>query len=74
LILTMYKQVDKKVKPVSGTFPQDAQVLRRFPYNPLETMIPLTPHPPNFIPDGRLTIEHIESFNFNTTRFLWPEE
>jgi hypothetical protein len=73
-ILMMYKQVDKKVKPVSSTFPQDAQVLRQFPHDPLETMIPLTPHPPDFIPDGRLTIECMDSLELNPTKFLWPEE
>ena len=73
-VLTMYKRVDKKVKPVSGTFPQDARVLRQFPCNPLDTMTPLTPNPPPFIPDGRLTQERAESLNINSTGFLWPEE
>ncbi|KAG2344683.1 hypothetical protein BDR05DRAFT_881936, partial [Suillus weaverae] len=66
--------VDKKVKPVSGIFPQDACVFRQFPHNPLETMAPLTPNPLEFIPDDRLTHEHMESLNINSIGFLWPEE
>ena len=73
-ILTMYKRVDKKVKPVSGTFPQDARVLRQFPHDPLASMTPLTPNPPKFKPDGRLTYERVESLNINSAGFLWPEE
>lgn len=33
---TMYKTVNKKVKPVSETFPQEALVVRKFPHDPLE--------------------------------------
>ena len=32
-IYTAYKRVDKKVKPVPGTFPEGARVERRFPDN-----------------------------------------
>lgn len=37
-------------------------------------MISLIPHPPEFVPDGRLTIKCMNSLDFNSTRFLWPEE
>lgn len=37
-------------------------------------MIPLTPHPLKFVPDNRLTIEHMNSLDFHSIRFLWLEE
>jgi hypothetical protein len=70
----MYKRVDKKIKPVSGTFPQTARVERQFPHDPLRNLIPLTPHPPEFIPNARLTKERMESLNINSQGYLSPEE
>ena len=69
-ILTMYKQVDKKVKPVSSTCSQDAHVLCHFPHDPFASMTPLTPNPPKFMPNGRLTYEYIESLNINSSYIL----
>lgn len=73
-VLTMYKMVDKKVKPVPGTFPQTARVNQQFPHDPLRNLIPLTLHPPEIIPNGHLTHEHMVSLNINSHEFLWPEE
>lgn len=33
---TAYKTVDRRVKPVSGTFPQEALVRQTFPHDPLD--------------------------------------
>jgi hypothetical protein len=41
-----YKPVERKVRPVPTTMPQDAIPKRRFPENPLDSLKPLTPHPP----------------------------
>lgn len=71
---TAYKRVDKKVKPVPGTFPESARVHRRFPENPLNSLSPLTPNPPEFLPNGRLTHDRLKEMNFNSDGFLWPEE
>jgi hypothetical protein len=37
-VFTAYKTVDKKIKPISGTFPQEALVRRSFPHDPLEDL------------------------------------
>ncbi|KAG2058717.1 hypothetical protein BDR06DRAFT_832920, partial [Suillus hirtellus] len=71
-VLTMYKRVDKKVKPMSGTFPQGARVDRHFPHNPLQNLIPLTPHPSELIPNGRLTHECMVDLGINSKGFLLP--
>jgi transposase InsO family protein len=71
---TAYKRVGQKVHPVSGTFPEEARVMRRFPENPLDSLPKLTPNPPEFVPTERLTEERIESLSVNPNNFLWPEE
>ena len=72
-VFTMYKRVDRKVKPVPGTFPEDARVLRKFPENPLTSLPKLTPNPPEFDPSERLTLERLQMLNIDNG-FLWPEE
>ncbi|HEV7737453.1 MAG TPA: retropepsin-like aspartic protease, partial [Chlamydiales bacterium] len=42
-----YKPVDRKVRPVATTMPDEVTPKRRFPENPLKTLIPLTPNPHN---------------------------
>ena len=69
-----YKRVDKKVHPVSGTFPEEARVTRHFPENPLDSLPELSPNPPDFIPTERLTWERMKDINLNPTNFLWSEE
>ena len=73
-ILTAYKRVDQKVKPVPGVFPEDARVTRQFPEDPLASLLPLPIHPPDFISGERLTEERLKEMNINYNNFLWPEE
>ena len=72
--LGAYKRVDRKVKPVPGRYPEDARVHRQFPENPLDSLTPLTPLPPDFIPTKKLTNERLASMKLNSDGFLWPEE
>jgi transposase InsO family protein len=71
---TAYKRVGQKVHPVSGTFPEEARVIRQFPEDPLLSLPLLTTNPPEFTPTQRLTTERIKEFNLNSDGFLWPEE
>ena len=71
---TAYKKVDRKVKPVSGTFPQEALVRRSFPHDPLEGLPVLSKNPPEFIPSQHITAERYEQMNINSEGFLGPEE
>ncbi|KAG1858597.1 hypothetical protein C8R48DRAFT_775032 [Suillus tomentosus] len=71
---TMYKRVDKKIKPVPGVFPQEAQVHRQFPYDPLNTLPTLSPNPPELEPSIKITAESMKALNINSTGFLSPEE
>ena len=73
--LTAYKRVDQKVKPVPAVYPEDAKVERRFPEDPLLSLVSLPYHPPDFTPDGgRLTQERLDEMELNPTNFLQPEE
>jgi len=72
--LGTYKRVDQKVKPVPSRYPEDAHVHHQFPENPLDSLTPLTPLPPDFIPTKKLTNEHLASMKLNSDGFLWPEE
>jgi hypothetical protein len=70
----VYKPVDHKVKSIPGIFPQEAAVVHQFPYDPLESLPPLTPHPPSFIPSNKITKDRIDEIQVNKQGFLWPEE
>jgi hypothetical protein len=59
-VFTMYKRVDKKVKPVSTTFPEECYVRRQVPVDPLLTLPSLPMHPPEFVPTKRITEERLK--------------
>jgi hypothetical protein len=71
---TAYKKVDRKVKPVPGTFPQEALVRRSFPHDPLEGLPMLSKNPPEFIPTQHITAERYKQMNINSEGFMRPEE
>jgi hypothetical protein len=72
-VYTAYKPVDRRVRPISGTFPQEALVRRSFPHNPLEGLPKLSRNPPDFTPTEKISAERLKSININDG-FLWPEE
>ncbi|KII83149.1 hypothetical protein PLICRDRAFT_80777, partial [Plicaturopsis crispa FD-325 SS-3] len=72
--LGAYKTVDKKVHPVSGTFPEQARVHRRIPVDPLLSLPKLTPMPPEFVPTKKLSLERMQHLEVNNNGYLWPEE
>ncbi|KZO92159.1 hypothetical protein CALVIDRAFT_487994, partial [Calocera viscosa TUFC12733] len=69
-----YKPMDRKVKPVSTTTPEDVKIGRRFPSDPLEFLPELPIFPPDFKPGLRLTQERYDALDLNKHGFLWPEE
>ena len=69
-----YKPVNKKVRPVPATLPEEYRTIQRIPEDPLLTLPPLPTHPPDFEPGEHLTLEHLEELNLNPKNFLWPEE
>jgi len=69
-----YKPVDKKVRPVYGTLPEEFRIVRNITGDPLEGMPVLSPTPPEFEPKGRYTQERMEDFDKAHPGFWWPEE
>jgi hypothetical protein len=73
-VYTAYKRVDKKVKPVPTSFPEDCYVERHIPEDPLLTLPLLSCHPPPFEPTRKISKERMEILDVNGSGFLWPEE
>lgn len=71
---TMYKPVAKKIQPIPGVYPEEARTRRSFPEDPLLSLPPLSPNPPEFVPSKRLTLERLQSLEINNANFLLPEE
>ena len=69
-----YKPVARKVRPVPATYPEEARTIRKFPEDPLLSLQPLSPFPPDFIPTLKLTEDRLKVLNINSDNFLWPEE
>src|SRR5882757_1200569 len=73
-ILTAYKRVDQKVRPIPGVFPENIKVRRIIPEDPLLSLPPLPISPPDFAPTAKLTAERMDSLKIHANKFLWPEE
>ena len=70
-----YKPVDKKVRPIKGTLPEEFRIVRDIKGDPLADMPELNPNPPDFEPTGRYTQERKEHMDrVHDHDFLWPEE
>ena len=69
-----YKPVDKKVRPVYGTLPEEFRVVRNIKGDPLAGIPSLSPVPPEFQPKGRYTQQRMEDFDKAHPGFWWPEE
>ena len=66
--------MDKKVRPVPTTLPEEFRIVRRAHPNPLEHKPVLPVHPPDFEPSGRFTQERYDALEVDPKGFLWPEE
>jgi len=74
ILILKYKQVDKKVRPVPTTLPEEYHSVCCIPEDPLLSLLPLPTHPPNFTPGECLSQERLDELWLNHDNFLWPEE
>jgi len=74
VLILKYKQVDKKVRPVPTTLPEEYCLVHCIPKDPLLLLPPLPTHLPNFTPGECLSQEHLNKLQLNRDNFLWPEE
>ena len=73
-VFAAYKRVDKKVKPVPASLPEECYVRRCIPENPILTLPTLPTHPPEFQPTMKISQQRMQELNVNNNGFLWPEE
>ena len=74
ILVLKYKRVDKKVRPVPTTLPEEYRSVCHIPEDPLLSLPPLPTHPPDFTPGERLSQERLDELQLNRDNFLWPEE
>jgi len=74
VLVLKYKRVDKKVRPVPTTLPEEYRSVRHIPEDPLLSLPPLPTHPPDFTPGECLSQERLDELQLNHNNFLWPEE
>ena len=74
MLILKYKRIDKKVRPVPATLPEEYHTICRIPEDPLLSLPLLPTHPPDFSLGECLTQERLDKLNLNTNNFLWPEE
>ena len=71
-----YKQVNKRIRPISQPIPQEFKVTQTIPYDPLTTLTPLDIHFGENQPTVKFTQERIHKLleDMKKHQFLWPEE
>ena len=71
-----YKWLDKCIKPISQSIPQEFKVTRSIPYDPLTTLIPLDIHFGKNQAIVKFTQNWIDKLlaDMESHHFLWPEE
>jgi hypothetical protein len=70
----VYKPVARKVRTVPESITEDYHITRRLPDDPLDGLVDLPTHPPDFIPGKRFTQERSDKLDLDPAKWLWPEE
>ena len=73
-VLTKYKCVAQKVRPISMKTPEWMKPKRQFPKDPLLNLPNLPNHPPEFTPTQKVTAERMAGLGIDTHEELLPEE
>src|ERR1700710_566282 len=70
----IYKPVARKVRTVPESITEDYHITCRLPNDPLEGLIDLPTHPPEFVPGKQFTQERSDKLDLDPANWLWPEE
>jgi hypothetical protein len=68
------KKYKHRVHSVAATLPEEFRIIRHFPSDLLEGMLPLNSRPGNLREGDRYTKQRAEEMKINEDGFLWPEE
>jgi hypothetical protein len=69
-----YRKAEDRIQPIATQLPEEFRIVRNIIRDPLENMLVLPTHPPEFFPGLRYTQERYEKLHLNPDGFLWPEE
>jgi hypothetical protein len=69
-----YRKAENRIQPITTQLPEEFHIVRNIIGDPLENMLVLLMHPPDFVPGLRYTEESYEKLQLNPDGFLWPEE
>jgi len=70
----IYKPVARKVRTIPEPISEEFLITRRLPDDPLEGLLELPLHPPDFAPGTRFTQERADALDLDPANWLWPEE
>jgi hypothetical protein len=70
----IYKPVARKVRTVPEPISEEFHITHRLPDDPLEGLLELPIHPPDFDPGIRFTQERADTLDLDPANWLWPEE
>jgi hypothetical protein len=69
-----YRKAEDRIQSIVTQLPEEFCIVRNIIGDPLENMLVLPTHPPDFVPGLRYTQEWYEKLKLNPNGFLWPEE
>jgi hypothetical protein len=69
-----YRKVEDRIQPIAMQLPEEFHIVRNIIRDPLDKMLVLLTHPPDFVPSLRYMQEQYEKLQLNPNSFLWPEE
>jgi hypothetical protein len=69
-----YRKAEDRIQPIVTQLPEEFCIVRNIIGDPLENMLVLPTHPPDFFPGLQYMQEWYEKLQLNPDSFLWPEE
>jgi hypothetical protein len=69
-----YRKAEDRIQPIATQLPEEFRIIRNIIGDPLENMLVLPTHPPDFVPSLQYMQEWYKKLQLNPNGFLWPEE
>jgi hypothetical protein len=69
-----YRKAEDRIQPIMMQLPEEFCIVRNIIGDPLENMLVLLMHPPDFVPGLQYMQEWYEKLQLNPDSFLWLEE
>jgi hypothetical protein len=69
-----YRKVEDRIQPIVTQLPEEFHIIHNIIRDPLENMLVLPMHPPDFVPGLQYTQEWYKKLQLSPNNFLWPEK